>query len=96
MTQKTQKCEKNTEKMTKKRRGNEVVCRLKEIYPDAECALNYKGDPWKLLVMARLSAQCTDARVNLVCETLFEKLPNALAMANADVSLIDRYKDYCV
>ena len=49
-----------------------IVQKLKELYPDAECALKYEGDPWRLLVMGRLSAQCTDARVNLVCEKLFQ------------------------
>lgn len=60
-----------------------LVARLKEIYPEAVCALRYEGDPWRLLVMGRLSAQCTDARVNVVCESLFEKFPNAAAMAAA-------------
>ncbi len=81
--------------MTKKMLGARVSHILAEIYPDAECALNYKGDPWKLLVMARLSAQCTDARVNLVCEKLFEQLPNAEAMANADVTLIEELIRSC-
>ena len=81
--------------MTKKRRGNEIVRRLKEIYPDAECALNYGGDPWKLLVMGRLSAQCTDARVNIVCEELFERFPTAEAMANGDIEEIERIVKPC-
>ncbi len=58
-----------------------IVETLKERYPDAECSLTYGGDPWRLLIMARLSAQCTDARVNIVCETLFEKYPTAADMA---------------
>lgn len=82
-------------KLSKKQLGYEVTRRLTQIYPDAECALNYKGDPWKLLVMARLSAQCTDARVNLVCEALFEKLPNAEEMANADITLIESLVRSC-
>lgn len=76
-------------KLSKKQLGAEVTELLKEIYPDAECALNYGGDPWKLLVMARLSAQCTDARVNLVCQTLFKQLPTAEAMAEADIAVIE-------
>ena len=56
---------------------------LRERYPNAECALEYKGDPWRLLVMGRLSAQCTDARVNEVTPALFARYPTPLAMAAA-------------
>ena len=62
---------------------------LRELYPDAECSLRYDGDPWRLLVMARLSAQCTDARVNIVCESLFGKFPTAGSMAAADIADIE-------
>ena len=58
-------------KKEKRERLALIVKRLSEIYPAAECALEYEGDPWKLLVMGRLSAQCTDARVNVVCKELF-------------------------
>ena len=58
-------------KTEKRKRLEKIVGRMKEIYPEAECALHYGGDPWRLLVMGRLSAQCTDARVNIVCEELF-------------------------
>ena len=75
-------------KSEKKKRLAEIVERLKEIYPSAECALHYGGDPWKLLVMGRLSAQCTDARVNIVSEELFARFPDALSMAEADVEVI--------
>ena len=75
-------------KAEKKKRLAEIVERLKEIYPSAECALHYGGDPWKLLVMGRLSAQCTDARVNIVSEELFARFPDALSMAEADVEEI--------
>ena len=75
-------------KTEKKKRLAEIVERLKEIYPSAECALHYGGDPWKLLVMGRLSAQCTDARVNIVSEELFARFPDALSMAEADVEEI--------
>ena len=75
--------------MTEKKRAAEAVARLKQRYPEATCALHYEGDPWKLLVMARLSAQCTDARVNLVCEELFHVLPTAEAMAEAPVTQIE-------
>lgn len=62
---------------------------LEELYPDALCSLNFGGDPWRLLVMGRLSAQCTDARVNAVCEKLFEKYPDAMTMAEGEVSDIE-------
>jgi endonuclease-3 len=82
-------------KAEKKKRLAFIVERLKEIYPDAECALHYGGDPWKLLVMGRLSAQCTDARVNIVCEELFERFPTALDMANGDIDEIERIIKPC-
>ena len=72
-----------------------IIERLKEVYPNSECALHYGGDPWKLLVMGRLSAQCTDARVNIVCEELFEKFPTALDMANGDIGEIERIVKPC-
>lgn len=62
-----------------------ITLRLKEIYPDAACALKYEGDPWRLLVMGRLSAQCTDKRVNEVSEALFQKYPTPADMAEADL-----------
>ena len=57
---------------------------LTATYPQAECALKFGGDGWKLLVMGRLSAQCTDARVNKVSESLFEKYKTPRDMAEAD------------
>ena len=72
-----------------------IVAKLKEIYPEATCALEYGGDPWKLLVMGRLSAQCTDARVNQVCKTLFEAFPTAEAMANATPEEVEPYIFSC-
>lgn len=58
---------------------------LETLYPDAVCSLEYGGDPWRLLAAARLSAQCTDERVNIVCVPLFEKYPTAADMAEADI-----------
>ncbi len=81
--------------MTQKQRASEAVRLLKTLYPSAECALRYEGDPWKLLVMARLSAQCTDARVNLVCEKLFTVLPTMEAMAEAELPLIEELIHSC-
>ena len=81
--------------MTKKERALRAVALLKERYPDALCALEYEGDPWKLLVMARLSAQCTDARVNLVCQTLFRVIPDMEGMAAAPLSQIEELIRSC-
>ena len=66
-----------------------IVAALKEIYPTATCALEAEGNPWKLLVMGRLSAQCTDARVNIVCRELFAKYPDAKAMAEAELAAVE-------
>lgn len=72
-----------------RKRAAEIVAALEKIYPDAECALRYEGEPWRLLVMAILSAQCTDARVNLVSEGLFAHFPNAAAMGSAELCEIE-------
>ena len=82
-------------KREKRERLALVVERLKEIYPESVCALEYGGDPWKLLVMGRLSAQCTDARVNVVCRELFSRFPDARAMAQGDLSEIERIVKPC-
>ena len=79
----------------KKLRLEKIVARLKEVYPEAICALEYGGDPWRLLVMGRLSAQCTDARVNIVCKELFQKFPDAESMANGDIEEIERIVKPC-
>ena len=82
-------------KKEKRERLAAIVARLKEIYPDAECALEYQGDPWKLLIMGRLSAQCTDARVNIVSRELFSRFPNAEAMAEGELSEIEEIVKPC-
>ena len=66
-----------------------IAERLAEIYPDAPCALEWEGEPWKLLIMGRLSAQCTDARVNTVCRELFARFPTPQAIAAADLALLE-------
>ena len=76
-------------KKQKRERMAQIVARLKERYPEARCALDFGGDGWRLLVMGRLSAQCTDKRVNIVCRELFEKYPNAEALAAAELSEIE-------
>lgn len=76
-------------KYTDQERAAEAVAVLKKRYPAAECALRWQGDPWRLLVMAILSAQCTDARVNLVSETLFAHYPDAASLAAAPAAAIE-------
>ena len=76
-------------KKAKKERLAKIICELEKIYPDALCALEYDGEPWKLLVMGRLSAQCTDARVNIVCKDFFQKYPTCSDLANAPLSDIE-------
>ncbi len=68
--------------MTKKERASEVTRILKETYPDAVCALHYNKD-YELLFATRLSAQCTDARVNIVTKELFVKFPTLESFAEA-------------
>lgn len=82
-------------KREKKERLALVIEALKEIYPSAECALEYGGDPWRLLVMGRLSAQCTDKKVNEVSVELFETFPDARAMAYGDIAEIERIIKRC-
>jgi endonuclease-3 len=72
-----------------KKKAAEINEKLKEIYPDALCALEYNGEPWKLMVMGRLSAQCTDKRVNEVCLELFERFPTARSLAEGDIKEIE-------
>ena len=77
----------------------EIVERLKSVYPEAFCALEWGGhtgdaanhmeESWKLLIMGRLSAQCTDARVNIVCRELFEKFPTVESVADADIPALE-------
>lgn len=74
--------------MTKEELALTVIERLKKEYPDTNCTLDY-DDAWKLLVSVRLAAQCTDARVNVVVEGLYEKYPTIEALADADVSDIE-------
>lgn len=82
-------------KNEKKERLAKIVERFKEIYPEATCALEYDGNPWKLLVMGRLSAQCTDARVNIVCRELFSRFPDAVSMANGSITEIEEIVKPC-
>ncbi|MBH8576378.1 endonuclease III [Nostocaceae cyanobacterium CENA369] len=69
---------------SKKQRALEILVRLKHLYPDATCSLNY-STPVQLLVATILSAQCTDERVNKVTPGLFSRFPDAASLANADL-----------
>lgn len=80
--------------MTKKQLALEVVERFKQEYPDAECSLEY-DQAWKLLVSVRLAAQCTDARVNIVVEKLYERFPDVNALADAEVAEIEKIVRPC-
>ena len=80
--------------MQKKELALQVIERLKKEYPDTGCSLDY-DDAWKLLVSVRLAAQCTDERVNVVVEKLYEKYPDVSALADADVEDIERIVRPC-
>ncbi len=80
--------------MTKKQRTLEMIQRLKEIYPLAECTLDY-DHAWQLLVGVRLAAQCTDARVNVVLEDLFAKYPTVADLAQAEPEEIEAIVKPC-
>lgn len=80
--------------MTKKERALRACEVLERIYPDALCALHYQK-PYQLLIAVRLSAQCTDARVNLVTPTLFQKYPTLQDFADADISELESVVKPC-
>ena len=72
----------------------EIIDILTHRYPDALCALHYKKD-YELMIAVRLSAQCTDARVNLITPALFAAYPTLEAMANADISHVEELVHSC-
>jgi len=73
---------------------NAIIDILKNRYPEAPCALHYASD-WQLMIAVRLSAQCTDARVNLVTPHLFAAYPTLEAMAAADISHVEELVHSC-
>ena len=77
-----------------KKKIEEIIHILKKQYPDAPCALHYKKD-YELMIAVRLSAQCTDARVNLVTPGLFAAYPTLEDMAGADISHIEELVHSC-
>lgn len=72
----------------------EIVRRLEEAYPLAECTLDYKKD-YELLFSVRLAAQCTDARVNEITPALFARFPTLQSFAEADVAEVEEYVHSC-
>ena len=80
--------------MRKKELILEAVERLEKLYPDAICSLNY-SDAFQLLISTRLSAQCTDARVNIVTPALFAEFPDAESMAAAPLSRVEEHIRTC-
>ena len=78
----------------KKERALRACEVLERIYPEALCALHYQ-EPYQLLIAVRLSAQCTDARVNLVTPTLFQKYPTLQDFADADISELESVVKPC-
>ena len=75
--------------MTKKEIADLAVTELEKLYPDVECSLVY-DKPYELMIATRLAAQCTDARVNIVTETLFRKYPTLESFANADLAELEQ------
>lgn len=82
------------EEKGKKQQALEVISRLEKEYPDAGCTLDY-DNAWKLLVSVRLAAQCTDARVNVVVEKLYERFPDVDALAAASTEEIEELVRPC-
>lgn len=80
--------------MTNKQKVLLAVEKLEELYPDAICSLEYK-DAFQLLIATRLSAQCTDKRVNIVTPNLFNEFPTPKIMANADIKRVEELIKTC-
>ena len=73
---------------------NEIISRLEDEYPLAECTLDFRKD-YELLFSVRLAAQCTDERVNKITPALFERFPTLESFAGADVQEVDKYIHSC-
>lgn len=80
--------------MTKKEITINAIAALEGLYPDAICSLEYT-DAFQLLIATRLSAQCTDARVNMVTPALFNRYPDAKSMAVAEISDVEELIKTC-
>lgn len=82
------------EKLSEKDRAELLVDRLEKVYPEAKCSLNYEK-PYELLIATRLSAQCTDARVNIVTKDLFMRFPTLQAFADAEIADVEEIVKPC-
>ena len=80
--------------MRTKQQVQAIISRLEEEYPLAECSLQYEKD-YELLFATRLSAQCTDERVNKVTPALFERFPTLQSLAEAEISEVEQYIHSC-
>lgn len=80
--------------MRTKKQVSEIISRLEEEYPLAECSLTYEKD-YELLFATRLSAQCTDERVNKVTPDLFARFPTLQSLADADIEEVEKYIHSC-
>lgn len=80
--------------MRSKKEIRAIIEKLKEIYPDALCSLDYEKD-YELLFSVRLAAQCTDARVNMVTPALFARFPTLQSIAEASVDEVGEYVHSC-
>lgn len=80
--------------MRKKERAIKAVEGLEKLYPEAICSLQY-SDAFQLLIATRLSAQCTDKRVNMVTPDLFKEFPTAEKMANAELHRVEKLIKTC-
>ena len=72
-----------------------IISELKKNYEIAECSLEYQNEPYKLLILARLSAQCTDMRVNMAAEDLFKEFKSIEDFADADLSKLEKFIFSC-
>ena len=80
--------------MEKKEKALHIINALKEAYPEALCALHSQKD-YELMIAVRLSAQCTDERVNLITPALFARFPSLEAFASADVAEVEEMVHSC-
>lgn len=89
------KCPLKKKITSKSKRTLYIWDKLKNLYPDVKCGLEFDNDPFRLIVMARLSAQCTDKRVNIVSKELFSAYPDAKSMAQAPLEKIQELVKSC-
>lgn len=74
--------------MHERERAVEIITKLRQYYPEAECTLDYEH-PWQLMIAAILAAQCTDARVNQITSALFVTYPSMQSFADAELAELE-------